>query len=145
MIENVIHATRHFPRKSISLDIFVVTPKKSHLYVLSVGNYTRGGMRYSEQLVGLCTNIVSDVLRRHERSHSVQLENLATVSPQGFADGSAMLTPPSAADSFRAFSGGSVNHVSPHVSVNVNIPSVPDTNTIDFGQPSGSTDRKSVV
>lgn len=119
--------------------MFVVTPKKGHLYALSVGNYIHGGTRYSKQLVGLCTNVISDVLRRHERSHSVQLESLTTVSSQGFADGSTMLTPPSAADSFGVFSRGSVSHVSPQASVNMDIPSVPHTNTIDFGQPTGST------
>ncbi|KAJ6132395.1 hypothetical protein N7471_007610 [Penicillium samsonianum] len=53
-----------------------------------------------------------------------------------------MLTPPSAADSFRAFSGlpsGPAPHVSPQVSLNTDIPSLAHTNTIDFGQPTGST------
>ncbi|KAJ5958609.1 uncharacterized protein N7479_005759 [Penicillium vulpinum] len=53
-----------------------------------------------------------------------------------------MLTPPSAADSFRGFSGlssGSVIQASPQASVSTDMRRIPHTNIIDFGQPTGST------
>ncbi|KGO59191.1 Transcription factor, fungi [Penicillium expansum] len=70
------------------------------------------------------------------------MESLASVSPQEFTGGSAMLTPPSAADSLRVFSGlpsRPVTHISPQASVNTDIPSLHPNNTIGFGQPTGST------
>ncbi|KAJ5518345.1 hypothetical protein N7453_000767 [Penicillium expansum] len=70
------------------------------------------------------------------------MESLASVSPQEFTGGSAMLTPPSAADSLRVFSGlpsRPVTHISPQASVSTDIPSLHPNNTIGFGQPTGST------
>lgn len=43
MTKDAIHATRHSPKKSISLDTYMVPRKKGRLYAL-----IRGRMRYSE-------------------------------------------------------------------------------------------------